>query len=199
MEVGGLGQGLWMQLLMCKNKMGNGGWYIPRQNYRVFGLWKSIPSVQMEFDHWIRYRVHGGNCHRLWHDEWCGQMVLCNQFPNLYLLDRRKQAVFPKNYCVLGGVVVWDSSFRRNLYDNEAANLVEFLGMLDKIYLSIGRADGRLWKLNVKGQFSVKSFYNVFSVSPERVEGCQILLESFCPITSFSLLLGGKKAYNFDY
>ena len=34
-------------------------------------------------------------------------------------------------------------------------------GLLDKVYLSLGKPDVRLWKSDVKGKFSVESFYNV--------------------------------------
>ena len=64
--------------------------------------------------------------------------------------------------------------------------------MLDKIYLSIGRADERLWTPNVKGQFSVKSFYNVMSVSG-RVEIWKSFWDPSIP-PRVCLLLGSKEA-----
>ena len=33
---------------------------------------------------------NNGHRVRFWHDEWYGQIVLKNQFPNLYLVDQRR-------------------------------------------------------------------------------------------------------------
>ena len=45
--------------------------------------------------------------------------------------------------------------------DNEVVDLCILLGLLDKVYLSVGKRDVRLWKPDAKGNFIMKSFYNV--------------------------------------
>lgn len=50
---------------------------------------------------------------------------------------------------------------RRNLTDIETTDLCSMFGLLDKVYLSLGKPDVRIWKPDVKGKLSVKSLYNV--------------------------------------
>lgn len=45
------------------------------------------------------------------------------------------------------------------------------LGMFEKVYMSVGKLDVRLWKPDVKGQFSVKSLYNALIDCSVRVGG----------------------------
>ena len=84
-----------------------------------------------------------------------------NQFSNLFLLDRRQQGFVADNFSTMAGGGVWNLSFRRYLTDIENFDFAVLMGMLTKIYLSVDKTDDRLWKPDVKGQFSVKSFYNV--------------------------------------
>ena len=102
--------GLWRKIIVCKYKLGNDGWCVPSQAYTVSGLWKSILSVKDDFQKWSRFRVHNGQRVSFWHDEWCGQSVLCDQFSNLYSLDLRQQAVVAEAFYSLWGENVWDFS-----------------------------------------------------------------------------------------
>eukprot|EP00268_Persea_americana_P068005 TRINITY_DN9424_c0_g7_i1.p1 TRINITY_DN9424_c0_g7~~TRINITY_DN9424_c0_g7_i1.p1 ORF type:complete len:116 (-),score=30.54 TRINITY_DN9424_c0_g7_i1:1365-1712(-) len=104
--------------------------------FLIFG---SLISVKVDFSHWFHYKVHGGCQISFWHDEWCGQLVLHHQFPNLYLLDGRQQAFVAENVCFVGGGAVWDFSFCQNLMDNEISDFVGLLGLLAKSYLSAER------------------------------------------------------------
>ena len=84
-----------------------------------------------------------------------------HQFPNLYALDRCPQAFVAENLTIIRGYIVWGLCLRRNLTDNEVVDLCILLGLLDKVYLSVGKRDVWLWKPDAKGNFTVKSFYNV--------------------------------------
>ena len=119
---------------------------MPNQVHYASGLWKSILSVKSEFDERIRYRVHNGRRVKFWHDVWCGQQALHSLFPNIYLLERRHHAMVADYYHYVGGSIVWDFRFRRNLTDREVSNFTRMLALLDKAYLSIARDDIRLWK-----------------------------------------------------
>eukprot|EP00268_Persea_americana_P010076 TRINITY_DN14058_c1_g1_i2.p1 TRINITY_DN14058_c1_g1~~TRINITY_DN14058_c1_g1_i2.p1 ORF type:complete len:132 (-),score=16.27 TRINITY_DN14058_c1_g1_i2:80-475(-) len=129
----------------------------------MFCFLYSLLRIQDDFAYWICYKVHNGHRVKFWHDEWCGQFVFKTQFPNLFLVDRRQEAFVAKNFSGSGGGVIWKFSFRRNLTDIEISDFTIFLGILDKVYVSVGRDDERIWKPAVKGQFSVKSFYNVLA------------------------------------
>ena len=65
----------------------------------------------------------------------------------------------------------WDFCFWRYLTDREIFDFTSMLGMVDKIFLSVGRGDKRVWKPDVKGNFSVKSFFDSLTENPDRAVG----------------------------
>ena len=77
--------------------------------------------------------------------------------------------------------VVWDISFLRNLTGIETDDFVRLLGCLDRYYLSGGKSDVGLWKPDIRGHFSVKSFYKVLSASDVRMEGWHNFWVSYVP------------------
>ena len=81
----------------------------------------------------------------------------------------------------MGGSTVWNFHLHRNLHDHEVTEYVRLLSLLTKIYLSGGRRDVRIWKLDAKGHFSVKSFYNVLIGVGERMVGWKRFWNPFLP------------------
>ena len=65
--------------------------------------------------------------------------------------------------------------------DIEISDFASLLGILDKVYVSVGRDDKRLWKPAVKGQFLVKSFYNVLADNSSRGKGWQSFWDPYVP------------------
>lgn len=63
---------------------------------------------------------------RFCHDKWCGQSMFLIIFPNLYLLEKRKQAFVAGNL-ITGGRVVWDFHFYRDM-TGEAADFTRMIG-----------------------------------------------------------------------
>lgn len=139
--------------------------------FKASGFWKSIISVKDAFFPWIRFRVHDGRRVLFWHDEWCGQSTFITLFPNIYLLDRRQQAVVADNFLITGGQVVWDFNFCRDMTNREVVDFTCMLALLDNVYVSGGGCDVRIWKPAVKGNFSVKSFYNALLDSSHSIQG----------------------------
>lgn len=45
--------------------------------------------------------------------------------------------------------------------DAEIQVLAILISMLDKVFISVANEDKRLWSLDPKGRFSIKSFYDV--------------------------------------
>eukprot|EP00268_Persea_americana_P053131 TRINITY_DN5994_c5_g1_i2.p1 TRINITY_DN5994_c5_g1~~TRINITY_DN5994_c5_g1_i2.p1 ORF type:complete len:134 (-),score=24.75 TRINITY_DN5994_c5_g1_i2:1010-1411(-) len=58
--------------------------------------------------------------------------------------------------------------------------------MLEKVYVSMDKSDVRLWKADVEGQFSVKSFYNALVDTNPRVEGWKSFWYSVVPPRVFA-------------
>lgn len=51
------------------------------------------------------------------------------------------------------------------MIDGEAYDFTHMLGLLEKVCVSGGRGDVRIWKPNVKGELSIMSLYNVLTIS----------------------------------
>ena len=148
--------------------------------FKASRFWKSILSVKDDFFPWIRYRVRDGHRVRFWHDEWCGQSAFLTLFPNLYLLDRRQQAVVADNFLITSGQVVWDFNFHRDMTDREVVDFTRMLALLDNVYVN-GGCDVRVWKPAVKGNFSVKSFYDALLDSSHSIQGGKRFWDSTIP------------------
>lgn len=50
--------------------------------------------------------MHNDDRVHFWHDEWCGQVVLHNLFPNLFLMDNRQQVFVAENFKLSSGRIV---------------------------------------------------------------------------------------------
>ena len=96
-------------------------------------------------------------------------------------MDWRQEAFVAEKFCGAGGGVVWNFYFRRNLTDIEISDFAALPGILDKVYVSVGGYDERLWKPAVKGQFSVESFCNVLADSSDRGQGWQSFWNPYVP------------------
>lgn len=59
----------------------------------------------------------------------------------MFLLDRRQLVLVSDCYCLTGGRVVWEFSFRRNLSDSEVSDFILMLGMIEKVFISFGKLD----------------------------------------------------------
>ena len=170
-------QGLWRQILISKYKLDDDGWCVPGQMFKATGFWKSILSGKDDFFPWIRFRVRDGRQVRFWHDEWwCGQSTFLTLFPNLYLLDRRWQAIAADNFLITSGEVVWDFNFHGTM------------ALLDNVYVHGGGCDVRVWKPAAKGNFSVKLFYNPLLDSSNPIQVGKRFWDSTIP----HQVLGGK-------
>lgn len=160
-KLGDNSQGLWLRVIMDKYRLATTRWAVPDVSYRASGMWKPILSVQVDFDKYIRYRANNGCQVSFWHDLWCANSSLKVLFPLLYLVDRRTHAVIANNVILSGDTCSRIFQFKRDLLHEEIHVLVILLSMLEKVLLSADSDDIRLWSPDPKGQFSVRSFYNV--------------------------------------
>lgn len=68
--------GMQRQLLIAKYNLVNHGWIIPTTSSRASEMWKSILLFKLDFEKWIRFRVHNGRSVNFWGDVWCGYSTL---------------------------------------------------------------------------------------------------------------------------
>lgn len=141
--------------------------------YKASGMWKSILSVKDEFYNCVWFRAHNGQKFVVWNKLLCGDSILKEQFPGLYLLNRRQEAV--------GGKVLWEFSLQRNLSDTTASDMIVLLSMLEKVFPSLDRKDEMIWDPDSKGQCSVTSFYEVLHGGQARKVGWKRLWNPLVP------------------
>ena len=75
---------------------------------------------------------------------------------------------------------MFEISLSGDLWDSEVLDVARLLGMLE-VNVSTNKLDVRLWKSDVKGHFSVKSFYNALVDTSPRVEGSKSFWYSVVP------------------
>lgn len=87
---------------------------------------------------------------------------LKDTFPRIYAVARNKERV-KKAYEAVGGGWAWNVLIKRNLQDWELEEYVNLLLCLSSFKL-VEHKDKRVWKIDKKRGFSVKSFYDFLTM-----------------------------------
>jgi hypothetical protein len=82
-------------------------------------LWKNIWIGWETFSSHTRLVLGDGSWIQFWHDQWCGDMMLKEEFPVLYSIAREKDASVAANVDFLGGALQWNVIFSREVHDWE--------------------------------------------------------------------------------
>ncbi|RVX05596.1 hypothetical protein CK203_027274 [Vitis vinifera] len=144
-----------------------GGWLTreAREGHGV-GFWKAIRNLGHLVSSRFSFVVGNGQWVSFWKDKWCGNSLLCNSFPSLYVLTANKEAWVSDLWAGsasgdLGGS--WNPRFTRHfnnweLYEVEGLlrRLCEERVMLDE--------DTVRWSMSNDGNFLVKSLYKVLEL-----------------------------------
>jgi hypothetical protein len=151
---------LWRQVIDSKYGGQEKDWCsnIVRSTHGV-SLWKHIRAGWDVFSNHISHKLGDGSRIRFWHDTWCGDLPLKQQFPMLYLLTRAPEARVA-DFCHLqGSNYVWDISFIRAVQDWELEMVDSFMTILYSHSIRPGVVDSLWWIPSHKGNFEVRSFY----------------------------------------
>uniref|UniRef100_A0A2N9FT22 Reverse transcriptase domain-containing protein n=1 Tax=Fagus sylvatica TaxID=28930 RepID=A0A2N9FT22_FAGSY len=106
-------------------------------------------------------RVH------LWHDRWCGDMVLKEVFPTLFSCAIHKDALLSEVMVRQYGRVIWNVTFGRNFNDWEMDRVATFLNMLEAKSPIREVVDGSWWHLRRNGRFDIRSWYGaIYAATP---------------------------------
>ncbi|GJR85663.1 reverse transcriptase domain, reverse transcriptase zinc-binding domain protein [Tanacetum coccineum] len=127
------------------------------------GVWRDIITIGEELDRLgIEFSssfegvVGNGRDIRFWIDRWVGNTKLCDRFPRLYHLDRRKEGCVADKGSWANTGWRWEWDWVRNIRGRVCSDFEELLGVLQNIVISIDCRDKWRWTLNGDGDFSVK-------------------------------------------
>jgi hypothetical protein len=128
-------------------------------------LWKHIRAGWDVFSQHISYKVGDGSRIRFWHDTWCGDSPLRNQFPILYHLARAPESRVSDICHFQGSTISWDIEFTRSVQDWELEMVESFMSLLYSQTIRPGVVDSLCWTPSCRGLFEVRSFYTTL-ISP---------------------------------
>jgi hypothetical protein len=124
-------------------------------------LWKHIRAGWDVFSNHVSYKLGDGSRIRFWHDTWCGEFPLKQQYPVLYLLTRAPEARVADFCSLQGSSYAWDISFIRAVQDWELEMVDSFMTLLYSHTIRPGVVDSLWWTPSPKGIFEVRSFYSI--------------------------------------
>jgi hypothetical protein len=84
---------------------------VPHTGVSRASLWKNIWLGWESFSSHSRLVLRDGSRIRFWHDWWCGDTKLKEDFPVLYSIAREKDALVAANVDFLGGTPQWNVIF----------------------------------------------------------------------------------------
>uniref|UniRef100_A0A803QQM3 Reverse transcriptase domain-containing protein n=1 Tax=Cannabis sativa TaxID=3483 RepID=A0A803QQM3_CANSA len=151
------------------------------------GPWKDISDLYDEYGKLVKFKVGNGACIRFWEDEWIGGSSLRDQFLNLAVISRAKNASIQEMIGDEGEVgdcvASWDLNFRRNIMDREIPSLSQLLQKLEHVRVLNILDDSRIWLPDSCGIFSSKSAFRWFTSNenPEELFWTKILWKSRGP------------------
>jgi hypothetical protein len=141
-----------------------GGWCTyPHRGASGVSLWKNIRSGWEIFSSHSKLVVGEGNWVRFWHDRWCGDTKLKDDFPVLYNIAREKDASVATNVEFLGGAFQWNVIFGREIHDWEVEVVTSFYQRLQTVSIRMGHQDKLWWSPSKRGRFKVKDFFRALS------------------------------------
>ena len=106
------------------------------------------------------FRLQDGKHVRFWEDKWLGMSSLKEQYPNLYNIVRRKNAMVAD----IMSFVPFNISFRRSLVGQNLVSWHNLVLPLVNVHLD-DHPDTFIWSLHQNGRFFIASMYNAMSNS----------------------------------
>jgi hypothetical protein len=137
--------------------------------WKVIALLDNVVPDKSWLSDSIYRKVGNGISTSFWNSKWVGDATLAVVFPRLYSLSNVKDCLVSD--ILVGGfdLRVWPFSWRRDLFQWEEERLVVLKELLESVTLS-GEVDVWCWSPDEKGEFSIKSAYNLLVSEFEDME-----------------------------
>ena len=156
------------QVIREKYGEDRGGWLTreAREGHGV-GFWKAIRNLGHLVSSRFSFVVGNGQWVSFWKDKWCGNSLLCNSFPSLYVLTANKEAWVSDLWAGsasgdLGGS--WNPRFTRRFNNWELDEVEGLLGRLCEERVMLDEEDTARWLMSNDGNILVKSLYKVLEL-----------------------------------
>ncbi|GJR72560.1 reverse transcriptase domain, reverse transcriptase zinc-binding domain protein [Tanacetum coccineum] len=135
-----------------------------RSRLKGGGVWSDIVRVGKELKNmeggflgqFIRV-IGDGLSTSFWADKWVGDVKLSERFPRLFHLENIKDALVGNRGNWSDGIWVWNWDWIRSPRGRVMGELKELEEIITGISIDRNRKDRWKWKLDPKGEFSVKS------------------------------------------
>ncbi|KAF5197704.1 hypothetical protein FRX31_012709 [Thalictrum thalictroides] len=98
--------------------------------------WKGIMVVKEKFIDGVAYNLGMGNIIRFWEDKWCGESILKEDFPAIYLRARMKHGTIADHWKVTAEHQGWNLGIRERVYEWETAQVDNLRAKLEGVQLS---------------------------------------------------------------
>jgi hypothetical protein len=120
-------------------------------------FWRGLMNVKEGFLNFRSFQIQDGRVIRFWEDSWLGATTLKEQYPKLYNIVRRKDAMVAE----ILGLQPFNISFRKSLVTGNLHDWHDLVLKLSSINLT-DFSDHFKWSLNSNDLFSVNSMYQTF-------------------------------------
>ena len=117
-------------------------------------FWKGLMRVKVAFFNRTKFIVGNGNTTRFWEDTWLGETPLALQYPSLYRIVQRCDALV----ATIMQSIPLNIQFRRALVGDRWEAWLHLVSRLMEVQLS-HQPDQFCWLLTRSGEFTVKSMY----------------------------------------
>ena len=117
-------------------------------------FWKGLMRVKSVFFNRTKFIIGDGNNTRFWEDTWLGETPLALQYPSLYNIVQRRDALV----ATVLRTAPLNIQFRRTLAGARWEAWLHLVRRLMDVQLA-QRPDSLSWKLTRNGEFTVKSMY----------------------------------------
>ncbi|GKB63320.1 reverse transcriptase domain, reverse transcriptase zinc-binding domain protein [Tanacetum coccineum] len=149
-------------LTLVKSVLGDVKWVVG-EGLNGGGVWRDIIKVGgvieglgIEFMSSFEGVVGNGRDVGFWLDKWVGDLRLCDRFPRLYHLDRRKEGRVVDKGKWVNNEWVWEWEWVKSLRCRVCKDLDELKNILQSVVISNDCRDRWKWMLHEGGNFTVK-------------------------------------------